>query len=61
MAFASFDVFPFIVAVLPSQFCGLDALTVDAARRRVLVTARLAILAKIMPNHPITDFVCHFN
>jgi hypothetical protein len=61
MAFASFDVFPLVVAVLPSQFCGLNALTVDAARRRVLVTAHLAILAKIMPNHSIASFACYFN
>src|SRR5437870_7478400 len=41
MAFAPFNVFAFVVAALPSQLRGLDALTVDAARRRVLVTARL--------------------
>src|SRR4030095_11313590 len=41
MAFAPFDVFAFVVAALPSKLRGLDALTVDAARRRVLVPARL--------------------
>src|SRR5262249_17313734 len=41
MAFAPFDIFAFVIATLPSQFCGLNALTVDAARRRVLVTPRL--------------------
>src|SRR4029450_10361919 len=41
MAFAPFDVFAFVVAALPSKLRGLDALTVEAAGRRVLVTARL--------------------
>src|SRR5215475_11560979 len=41
MAFAPFDVFAFVVAAFASEFRGLDALAVDAARRRVLVTSRL--------------------
>ena len=41
MAFAAFDLFAAIVAALPSQFCGLDALAVQAARGGVLVAARL--------------------
>ncbi len=36
-----FDVFALVVATLSAQFRGLDALTINAARRRVLVTARL--------------------
>jgi len=38
MALPPFDVFAFVVATLPSQFCGLDALAVEPARRWVLVT-----------------------
>src|SRR5215475_1335251 len=41
MAFAPFDVFAFVIAALPAQFRGFDALTVDTARRRVLVASRL--------------------
>src|SRR5262245_42250606 len=41
MAFASFDVFTFVVAAFASEFGRLDALAVDAARRWVLVTPRL--------------------
>src|SRR4029434_8154682 len=38
MAFPPFDVFAFVVATLPSQFGGLDAVAVETARRWVLVT-----------------------
>jgi len=38
MAFAPFDVFAVVVAAFASEFCRLDALAVDAARRRMLVT-----------------------
>ena len=38
MAFAPFDVFAFVLAAFASEFRGLDALAVDAARRRVLMT-----------------------
>src|SRR5215813_10794274 len=41
MALTPFDVFAFVVAAFASEFRGLDALAVDAARRRVLVTPRL--------------------
>ena len=40
-AFAPFDVFAFVVAAFASKFCRLDALAVEAACRRVLVTPRL--------------------
>jgi hypothetical protein len=40
MPFAALHLFPALVAPLPAQFCGLDALTVEAARRGVLVAAR---------------------
>src|SRR5215470_2134611 len=39
MPFAAFHLFPTIIAPLPAQFRRLDALTVEAARRRVLMTA----------------------
>src|SRR4029453_7155423 len=38
MAFTPFDVFAFVVAALPSQVCGFDALAVETARRGVLMT-----------------------
>ena len=41
MAFAPFDVFAFVIAAFASEFRRLDALAVDAARRRGLVTPRL--------------------
>src|SRR5215471_14041506 len=39
MPFAAFHLFPTIIAPLPAQFRRLDALTIEAARRRVLMTA----------------------
>ena len=41
MAFPPFDVFAFVVAALPSQFRGLDALAVETARRGVLMASGL--------------------
>jgi hypothetical protein len=38
MAFTPFDVFPVVVAALPAQFRSLDALAIETARRRVLMT-----------------------
>ena len=40
VSFASFDLFPTVVATLPAQFRGFDALAVQTARRGVLVAAR---------------------
>src|SRR5215208_3404184 len=39
MPFAAFHLFPTIIAPFPAQFCRLDALTIEAARRGVLVAA----------------------
>ena len=41
MAFTPFDVFAFVVAALPSQFRGLDALTVETAGRGMFVAPGL--------------------
>src|SRR5262245_43438322 len=41
MALAPCDVFACVIAAFASECCGLDALAVDAARRRGLVTSRL--------------------
>src|SRR5215831_17479464 len=41
MAFTPFDVFAFVVAALPSQFRGFDALAVEAARREVFMASCL--------------------
>src|SRR5262245_13738022 len=41
MPFAPFNVFAFVVAALPAQFHGFDALAVDTARRGMFVTSCL--------------------
>ena len=41
MAFPPFDVFAFVVAALPSQFRGFDALAVETARRGVRMASGL--------------------
>src|SRR5262245_8317670 len=38
MAFTPLDIFPVVVAALPAQFRSLDALAIETACRRVLMT-----------------------